>query len=131
VRRHQVARSRRRLLGVLLGPLLAGCVTAGTGGQASQTAVGVTITSAPGETLAFEPLVTTVSAGRPIAMTFQNASDLAHNLTFTDGLTAATRTIVEPGASDALLLDPPGAGEYRFICTIHDGMTGTLIVRSG
>jgi hypothetical protein len=48
---------------------------------------------------------------------------------FTVGLAAATRTIVEPGTSDELLLRPPGPGAYPFVCTIHDGMAGTLIVR--
>lgn len=93
------------------------------------SAVGVTITTAPGETLAFEPAETAVQVAGPIALTFRNGSSLAHNLTFTSGLTAATRTIVEPGTSDQLLLAPQATGAHRFVCTIHDGMTGTLVVR--
>jgi plastocyanin len=89
----------------------------------------VSIATAPGETLAFVPAETTVWAAGPIAMTFRNGSSLSHNLVFTVGLTAATRTIVEPGSSDELLLRPPGSGAYPFVCTIHDGMAGTLIVR--
>ena len=45
----------------------------------------VTITSAPGETLAFDPAETTVRAAGPIAITFRNGSSLAHNLVFTAG----------------------------------------------
>ncbi len=78
----------------------------------------MTITSAPGETLAFEPAETTVRAAGPIAITFRNGSSLAHNLVFTAGLTAATRTIVEPGTSDELLLEPRGPG--RLSIRLHD-----------
>ena len=88
----------------------------------------MTITSAPGETLAFEPAETTVQAAGPITITFRNGSSLAHNLVFTAGLTAATRTIVEPGTSDQILLAQAAPGAYPFACTIHDGMAGTLIV---
>jgi plastocyanin len=129
VRRHPLAGRLSRLLGgILLAPLLVGCAAAGPNAKATPPAVGVTITSAPGETLAFEPAETTVRAAGPVVMTFRNGSSLSHNLVFTAGLTAATRTSVEPGTSDQLLLVPPAPGVYRFVCTIHDGMAGTLIV---
>ena len=54
-------------------------------------------------------------------MTFRNGSSVAHNLTFTGGLSVATRTIVEPGAVEVLHLVPPAAGAYPFVCTIHSG----------
>jgi plastocyanin len=91
-------------------------------------AASVTITSAPGEVLAFEPKEITVRAAGPISITFRNGSSLPHNLVFTAGLAAATRTIVEPGASDQLVVLPTAPGSYRFGCTIHEGMTGDLIV---
>ena len=87
----------------------------------------MTIASAPGDRLAFDPVETLVRMPGPIALTFQNPSSVAHNLTFTSGSSAATRTIVEPGSSDRLLLALT-AGAYRFVCTIHDGMAGTLLV---
>jgi plastocyanin len=93
-------------------------------------AIGVTITTAPGDTLAFEPAETSIEVVGPIAVTFRNGSSLPHNLTFGAGLIAATRTIVEPGTSDQLLVAPPASGTYRFVCTIHDGMAGTLVVRA-
>ena len=43
-------------------------------------------------------------------------------------MTAATRTIVEPGGSDLLSVVPPGPGAYAFVCTIHEGMAGRLLV---
>jgi plastocyanin len=43
---------------------------------------------------------------------------------------AATRTIVDPGASDRLFLPRLPLGTYPFVCTIHDGMTGSLVVKA-
>ena len=90
--------------------------------------VAVTIMSAPGETTAFEPAETAVAATGPIAVTFRNVSALPHNLTFI-GISAETRTIVEPGTADELLLPALAAGAYPFVCTIHEGMAGILNVR--
>jgi plastocyanin len=132
VRRHQIAGRPIQLLGgIVKAVLLAGCVAARTTPiPTPSAAVGVAISSAPGATLAFEPTETTIRATGPITVTFRNRSSLPHNMTFTAGLTAATQTIVKPGTSDQLLLDPPGPGAYPFVCTIHDGMGGRLIVET-
>jgi len=90
--------------------------------------VNVTIMSAQGETTAFEPAETAVAAAGAISVTFQNASSLPHNLTFL-AITAATRTIVEPGTADVVLLPPLAPGAYPFVCTIHEGMAGILTIR--
>jgi plastocyanin len=131
VRRHPLTgRPIRIVRGALAGlALLAalGACSAASGGEP----VTVTIASAPGERLAFEPAETTVPSGGQIRIAFRNGSSLPHNLVFTGGLTNATRTIVEPGASDELLLGTPGPGTYPFACTIHVGMTGRLVVVAG
>jgi plastocyanin len=129
VRRHPLGdRPGRPLGGIGAALLLVGCVAAGPGATATpSTAVDVTIGTASGETLAFEPPAITVRAAGEIAMTFRNDSSVAHNLVFTGGLTAATSTIVEPGSSEQLVLIPPAPGSYPFVCTIHDGMSGKLI----
>ena len=107
------------------------CVSVGPAATPSApAAVDVTVTSALGETTAFAPAETVVQGAGPISLTFHNASSLAHNLTFTDGVSAATRTIVEPGTSDHVALAPLRPGAYRFVCTIHDGMAGTLVVEA-
>jgi plastocyanin len=109
--------------------LLARCV--GTPPPASETpprATEVTIRTAPGNRLAFEPPEATVRATGPISLTFQNDSSQPHNMTFTAGVEAGTKTIVRPGTSDRILLAPPPPGAYPFVCTIHDGMKGRLIV---
>jgi len=129
VRGYPLIGRRSRLLGAILAaPLVAGCAAAGTPSTAPSPVAAVTISSAPGETLAFEPADTTIRASGPISITFRNGSSLPHNLVFTGEVTGATRTIVEPGASSELLLAPTAPGAYPFACTIHDGMGGTLIV---
>ena len=108
--------------------LLASCAGDGSRSSIGPSALAVTIASAPGEALAFEPAQVTVDAVGPVEVTFQNVSDLPHNLTFTGALSAGTRTIVSPGTTDVLSLATPVPGSYTFVCTIHEGMTGTLIV---
>ena len=129
MRRHPLTDGRWRLVGLLLvGPLLSTCVFAGSTPSALPPSTDVTITTAPGDMLAFDPAEPSVGAPGPIALTFRNGSSLPHNLTFTGGSSAATRSIVDPGTSDRLLL-ALSSGAYRFVCTIHDGMAGTLIVQ--
>lgn len=121
---------RHRLVGlVFLAPLLATCATAGGAPASASAETGVIVSTSPGETLSFQPTQVVVQAPGPSTLTFQNVSSLPHNLTFTIGLTAATRTIVEPGGSDQVPLIALAPGAYRFVCTIHEGMTGTLVVR--
>lgn len=109
--------------------LLAGCVgTPPTPSVTPAAATEVTIRTAPGDRLAFEPAEATVRATGPIMLTFHNGSSQPHNMTFTAGVEAGTRTIVRPGTSDHILLAPPPPGAYPFVCTIHEGMGGKLIV---
>lgn len=109
---------------------MAGCGAGGSGGPSAAASAdpGVTVATAAGETLAFVPSEVTAPGRGPFLLTFRNGSSLAHNLVFTGGLDAATRTIVEPGAFEELVLEPPGPGAYPFVCTIHAEMAGTLIV---
>ena len=110
--------------------MILACGAIGLDASGSVATSAVTISSAPGEATTFEPAQASVTASGPIAVTFHNRSSLPHNLTFTGALTAATRTIVEPGASDGVLLAPLAPGSYSFVCTIHDGMAGTLEVEA-
>lgn len=105
------------------------CTPAGQAPSASPAAtVNVSISTATGETTAFEPAETIVAATGPISITFRNASSVPHNLTFIR-ITAATRTIVEPGTSDEVHLSPLAPGAYPFVCTVHEGMAGILTIR--
>jgi plastocyanin len=54
---------------------------------------------------------------------------MPHNLTFEAPISAATSTVVDPGATETISFIAPEAGEYSFACTLHPGMSGTLIVQ--
>lgn len=88
----------------------------------------VTISSASGDALEYVPHVIEVGGGRPIAVTFRNESTLPHNVVFTGDLTASSRTIVAPGGMDRFQIGTPRPGSYPFVCTIHVGMAGTLVI---
>jgi plastocyanin len=129
VRRHPLNRSYARLVTVIgLAVAVAGCQATSATTSAPADGVRIEVATAPGETLAFDPPEVQIGSVVPVTMTFRNRSSVAHNLTFTDGLVVATRTIVEPGWDEVLHIVPPAAGTYTFVCTIHAGMTGKLVV---
>jgi plastocyanin len=129
VRRYRLIRRTARAcvgLGLALG--LVGCGAAVPPATQPTDGFSVSVETAPGAKLAFEPPVVTVDAVAPLTVTFHNRSTLPHNMVFTEGLAASTRTIVEPGTSDQLRVVPERPGTYPFVCTIHTGMAGSLIV---
>jgi plastocyanin len=132
VRRHPLTDRSSRLreaLGIALVLLLSACQAAGPAPSLpAPGGVRIAVGTAPGETLAFDPAEVAIREVVPVTVTFRNHSSVAHNLVFTDGLSAATRTIVEPGTFEELHLVPPRAGVYRFVCTIHSEMAGRLVV---
>lgn len=129
MRRHPLTRTlARTCLAIGLAGILVGCQALSATDTAPTGAVQVTVATAAGETLAFDPAELQVDSIAPVTVTFRNGSTVAHNLTFTEGLTAATRTIVEPGAVEQLHIVPPRPGTYPFVCTIHAEMTGQLVV---
>ncbi len=129
MRRHPLSRPLPRLATVIgLAAALVGCQATSATTSAPPDGVRIAVATAPGETLAFDPVQVEIGSVAPVTMTFRNRSSVAHNLTFTDGLSVATRTIVEPGWDEVLHIIPPAAGTYPFVCTIHAGMTGKLVV---
>jgi len=110
--------------------MLVGCLAASPpGATTSSAAFGITITTAPGERLAFEPAETRLAEAGPVEITFRNGSSLSHNLTFIGGVNGSTQTIVQQGTTDRLLVVLPTPGAYPFVCTIHEGMSGRLVVQ--
>lgn len=109
----------------VLALVLGGCAGAGAVSTAESPAP-VEISTAPGLALRFEPAEASVAAAGEVELTFRNRSSQAHNLVFTSGASAATRTIVEAGGVDRIVFLPTGSGIYTFVCTIHDGMQGSL-----
>lgn len=129
MRRHPLIHTFSRLtVAIGLVVVLVGCQATNATTSAPPGGIRVAVATAPGETLAFDPSEIQVGSVVPVTMTFRNASSVAHNLTFTGGLSIATRTIVEPGAVEVLHVVPPSAGRYPFVCTIHAEMTGQLVV---
>jgi plastocyanin len=132
VRGHPLAHRSARVggaFGIALGLLLSACQTADPAPvSAPSSGVRVVVGTAAGDTLAFDPAEIAVGSVVPVTLEFRNHSRLPHNLVFTGGLSASTRTIVEPGAFDELQLLPPRAGMYPFVCTIHSEMAGRLVV---
>ena len=108
--------------------ITAGCATAGEATPNPSSAVEVTIATAAGERLAFEPAEVSVPSAGTLTITFHNGSALAHNLVFTSGMSVSTGSIVEPGTIERLSVSPLRPGRYRFVCTIHEGMAGSLVV---
>jgi plastocyanin len=109
--------------------MLAGACTPAAGpAPTSSPAADVTVAAGPGDTLTFGPDVVHVPPHSTVRITLANGSSQAHNLTFQSPISVATRTIVEAGSTDTLVIQTPGPGSYEFVCTIHMGMTGTLEV---
>ncbi|HET9852911.1 MAG TPA: PQQ-dependent sugar dehydrogenase, partial [Candidatus Limnocylindrales bacterium] len=92
--------------------------------------VEATVGTDTGAALAFDPASVTVPAGSTVELTFENRATVPHNLTFSGAVTAATATIVDPGATETIEFTAPDPGEYAFVCTLHPGMGGTLNVEA-
>ena len=84
-----------------------------------------------GAELKFDPGEVSVQAGADVRLTFENRSTVPHNLTFQGPPSVATATVVAAGASEKLGFKAPDTGEYPFVCTLHPGMEGTLLVEGG
>ena len=90
--------------------------------------VEITVGTDDGTELLFDPTEIVVPAGATVRLTFVNESTMPHNLTFGDPINAATEVIVDAGAEETIEFVAPEAGEYTYVCTLHPGMDGTLVV---
>jgi plastocyanin len=94
----------------------------------SSGAVEISVATDAGGALAFDPSQISVPAGAMVRLTFTNRATLPHNLTFGEPINVATATVVDPDASQTIEFMAPGEGTYPFVCTLHPGMKGDLIV---
>ena len=128
--------TRRPAGAIALILMLAACSSAETTPRGSEgpstggEVVEITVATDTGSTLIFDPAQITVPAGVTVRLTFSNKATVPHNLTFDDPIGVATETVVDPGASETIEFTAPDAGEYTFVCTLHPGMEGTLVVES-
>jgi plastocyanin len=115
-------------LGIVAAAFLGACGGDWSGGQTLPTAADPT-TPPPGPNTvaihdgAFNPDVRTVSVGATV--TWVNGGSLAHNSVSDTG--AWTISHIPPGGEAGRTF--PAAGTYRYRCTLHPGMTGTIVVQ--
>ena len=116
-------------MGGLLGAALLLAAIGALGVMAwSGTGDQVTIATAEGETLGFDPPNSRVRGAGPFLITFRNVSALPHNLVFVGEADGRSQAIVQPGTEATVTVSAPRPGTYEFVCTIHEGMRGTLLV---
>jgi plastocyanin len=133
-------RSRSALLiTVLAGALaLAGCGgdDGGGGGSEATTAPAAPATPAPSAPagagtltaadFAFSPAELTFPGGAEITFAFKNDDSAPHNFTL-EGVDGVDED-VSPGAETQVSFPAPAPGDYKFHCSVHPSMTGTLTV---
>ncbi|HEX9085772.1 MAG TPA: plastocyanin/azurin family copper-binding protein [Gemmatimonadaceae bacterium] len=112
----------------ILLSLTAALALMGCGGASYSKVTGppqrVSTTSVALRNIAFSPSAIQVAPGATVQ--FTNNDGIAHNVTFSDGsITGATD--FSTGSRSVVL--PVAPGTYAFHCTIHPGMTGSVLVQ--
>ena len=98
-----------------------GTGTGGGGGGGGSTPVATTSVEMKGS--AFNPAAIKVASGATV--TWTNSDGINHNVTFDNTTLAATNFAT---GSKALVM-PTAAGTYTYRCTLHGGMTGSVLVQ--
>lgn len=105
------------VVALLAASMLAGCETAADSPVDVEGPGDVTVTMAGS---AFQPGTVTIASGQTV--TWSNNDSLVHTVTG-DGFSSGD---VAPGAIFTNTFDAPGV--YPYECTIHPGMTGSVVV---
>lgn len=71
----------------------------------------------------FSPKAITIAPGTTVTWTWSGAASL-HNVTFTDGTTSGDK-----GAGSTYTRTFATAGTFTYLCTLHAGMTGSVVVQ--
>jgi plastocyanin len=106
-----------------------------TGGGASTSGGGASTTGGGGSTagggvvvkmqnISFNPGTVTVKVGQKI--TWVNEDSVPHNVTAKSGAKIASATFAKGGTFS---FTPTKAGTIQYVCTIHPGMNGTIVVQ--
>jgi plastocyanin len=113
--------------------LLTACGGGGNEGESGETAVTATgpadaqvVTVVSNDKLEFEPATVNAKVGT-LALTHRNGGSIPHNLVFDDKGLGGTETLTE-GKEETLTLTFKNAGTYDFVCTIHSGQDGKVVV---
>lgn len=78
--------------------------------------------------LVFVPRTVEAPANTLVTLTFNNTSTQPHNLQIPPPIKGKTK-IIAAGASETITFTTPAAGSYKFYCTLHEYMIGTLQVK--
>ncbi len=123
---------------MLLGVALAGAVFAGCGGSNDDSSTGAAgagagtapseAPSAPGtvamKDIKFVPARMAVKVGEKV--TWRNDDPLDHNVIAEQGASFKSRAF---GQGGTYTFTPRTAGTIKYVCTLHPGMDGELVVR--
>src|SRR3954465_1339584 len=120
---------RVALIGLVVLALgAAGCGGSSTKKSSSSTAVGSPPAAAPGAVsmkgLRFHPDSTTVRVGQKV--TWTNDDNVDHNVTATKGAKFMSQAFA---GGKTYSFTPRKAGTIGYVCTLHPGMVGKLIVK--
>ena len=124
---------KRLLLPALAGLLLTACGGQSDSSPAAGTGTGTTDGPAAAQTFtihgtdadAFSPATVQARVGR-LTLTLQNGG-VPHDLVFTDKALPGIAA-VSGAATKSTVLTFSRAGTYTFVCTIHPGMAGKVVV---
>ena len=129
--------TRRTALALLALPVLALTACGGGGEQGEAAAEGGTVAASGAPeaqeatvvgtpSLTFRPETVTAAPGT-LALTMQIEGGVPHDLEFTDaGLGDKIPVISDGSATGTYTFDAPGT--YDFVCTLHPGMDGQVVV---
>ena len=103
---------------------------AGGSGEAAVTATGPAdaqvVEVVSNDQIEFEPATVNAKVGT-LTLTHRNGGSIPHNLVFDDKSLGGTETLTE-GKEEALTLTFKEPGTYDFVCTIHSGQDGKVVV---
>jgi plastocyanin len=76
----------------------------------------------------FVPESLSAPRNTPLRITFRNSSSEPHTLIFPEPIAVNPGEVVGAGQTFVVDLTIPSAGDYTFLCNVHEGMTGILRV---
>ncbi len=101
-----------------------------SGGEGSVTATGPAdaqvATVVSNDQIKFAPATVNAKVGT-LALTHRNGGSIPHNLVFADKSLGGTETLTG-GKSETITLTFKEPGTYDFVCTIHSGQDGKVVV---
>ena len=100
-----------------------------TSGGANSGGSTITVATDEAYNSQFAPVKLEAPANTQVTLIFKNVSLIHHNLQFPAPIKAMTKLIVPAGKSDTITFTTPAAGTYKFVCSVHEYMIGTLHVK--